>query len=60
MSKLINYLKDSVAEMKKVAWPTKKQTTSYTLIVIGMSIGTALLLGILDYIFTIGLEQIIK
>ena len=60
MNKLINYFKDSISEMKKVAWPTKKQTTTYTLIVIGMSIGTAIILGLLDYIFNLGLEQIIK
>ena len=60
MNKLTTYLRESVAEMKKVAWPTKKQTTTYTLIVIGMSVGTAILLGILDYVFNIGLEKIIK
>jgi len=60
MNKLINYLKDSVAEMKKVVWPTKKQTTTYSLIVIGMSIGVAIFFGILDYFFNLGLGQIIK
>lgn len=60
MNKLTNYLRESVSEMKKVSWPTKKQTTTYTLIVIGMSLGTAIFLGILDYIFNIGLEKIIK
>lgn len=60
MNKLTNYLRESVSEMKKVSWPTKKQTTTYTLIVIGMSLGTAIFLGVLDYVFNIGLEQIIK
>lgn len=60
MNKLTTYLRESVAEMKKVAWPTKKQTIDYTLIVIGLSLGTAAVLGILDYFFNIGLEQIIK
>ena len=60
MNKLTNYLRESVSEMKKVSWPTKKQTTTYTLIVIGMSLGTAIFLGALDYFFNIGLEQIIQ
>jgi len=60
MNKLTNYLKDAVAEMRKVSWPTKKQTTMYTMIVIGMSLGTAIVLGILDFFLNIGLEQIIK
>ena len=46
--------------MKKVVWPTKKQTTTYTLIVIGLSLGVAIFFGILDYAFNLGLEKIIK
>ncbi len=56
MNKLSNYVKESVGEMKKVTWPTKKETYNYTLLVIGISIGMALFLGLLDYIFTIGFE----
>lgn len=60
MNKIIDYFKGSIAEMKKVIWPNKKQTTAYTLVVIGMSIGVAVFLGLLDYIFNIGLEVLIK
>lgn len=60
MNKIAEYFKGSIAEMKKVIWPSKKQTTTYTLVVIGMSIGIALFLGLLDYIFNIGLEVLIK
>lgn len=60
MNKLIEYFKGSITEMKKVVWPNKKQTTTYTLIVIGMSIGIAIFLGILDYFFNIGLEILVK
>lgn len=56
MNKLSNYIKESIAEMKKVTWPTKKETYNYTLLVIGISIGVALFLGLLDYLFTIGFE----
>ena len=59
MNKLTNYIKESVGEMKKVVWPSKKQTTTYTVVVIGMSIGIALFFGILDYVFNLGLEQLI-
>lgn len=55
-----NYLRDAVAEMKKVVWPNKKQTVNYTIIVIAMSIGIAIFFGIIDYIFNLGLEQIIR
>ena len=59
VKKLVTYIKDAIAEMKKVVWPTKKQTTNYTLIVIAMSIGVAVFFGILDYVFNIGLGKII-
>ena len=60
MSKLAEYLKGSVEEMKKVTWPTKKETKNYTMLVIGISIGTAVFLGLLDFVFSKGIELIIS
>ncbi|MFA5753913.1 MAG: preprotein translocase subunit SecE [Patescibacteria group bacterium] len=60
MNKLTTYLKESVLEMKKVTWPTKKETYNYTLLVIGISLGVAIFLGILDFIFTQGFQLIIN
>ena len=60
MNKITNYLQESVAEMKKVTWPTKKETYNYTILVIAISLGVALFLGILDYVFTTGLQFIIN
>lgn len=60
MNKLTKYLKESVLEMKKVTWPTKKETYNYTLMVIGISLGVAIFLGILDYIFTEGFHFLIN
>jgi len=59
-NKIVEYLKGSIEEMKKVTWPTKKETKNYTLLVIGVSIAIALFLGALDYIFNFGLNLIIK
>ncbi len=59
MNKLTSYIQESIAEMKKVTWPTKKETRNYTILVIAISIGVALFLGLLDYIFTTGFELII-
>lgn len=55
MSKISEYIKGSFEEMKKVTWPTKKETKSYTLLVIGISLGMAAFLGAVDYIFTFAL-----
>jgi preprotein translocase subunit SecE len=60
MNKLTKYLKESVLEMKKVTWPTKKETYNYTLMVIGISLGVAIFLGILDYIFAEGFQFLIN
>jgi len=60
MNKITNYFHGAFSEMKKVVWPTKKQTTTYTLIVIGLSFGIAFILGAIDYIFNLGLTQLIK
>ncbi|MDD5527798.1 MAG: preprotein translocase subunit SecE [Patescibacteria group bacterium] len=51
-AKLSNYIKSSIEEMKKVTWPTKKETYNYTVLVIGVSLGVAAFLGALDYIFS--------
>lgn len=60
MNKITNYIQESIAEMKKVTWPTKKETYNYTILVVGISLGVAIFLGILDYIFTQGFQFIIK
>jgi preprotein translocase subunit SecE len=60
LGKLHSYLGEAIAEMKKVIWPTREQTVNYTLLVIALSVGVAVLFGVLDYIFNLGLEQLIK
>jgi len=56
MDKLIKYLQSSIEEMKKVTWPTRKETRNYTLLVIGISLGVAAALGAIDFIFNIGIN----
>lgn len=58
-NKLTIYIQASIQEMKKVTWPTKKETQNYTLLVIGVSLAVATFLGALDFIFSFGLEQLI-
>ena len=42
--------------MARVKWPTKKETTNYTMVVIGVSVAIAVVLGALDYIFGLGIN----
>ncbi|MFW0837906.1 MAG: preprotein translocase subunit SecE [Candidatus Komeilibacteria bacterium] len=57
MPSLIQYLKDSKTELKKVVWPSRQETVKHTLIVIGVSLFVAIFLGAVDYLlnFILGL-----
>lgn len=56
---LITYVRESVHELKKVSWPTKKQAIAYTIVVVAMSVGMAVLFAILDKVFSFGLDKLI-
>jgi preprotein translocase subunit SecE len=49
-NRLINYVKTSQLELKKVVWPSKKEITHHTLLVIGISVGVAFFLGASDLV----------
>jgi len=59
MSKLSNYILETKGELKHVSWPTKKQTFIFTSLVIIISIGVAISLGLFDYLFTSILKMFI-
>ncbi len=50
--KLGEYIKSTQAEMVHVNWPTREQTIRFTVAVVLLSLGTAALLGISDFVFT--------
>jgi preprotein translocase subunit SecE len=52
---LINYIKLSIDELKKVTWPTKAETARYSIIVIVSTIISVGLLTVIDY----GLNSIV-
>jgi len=60
MNKIINFIKEAKVELRKVNWPSKKQTVNYTLIVMGLSLIVAVFLGGLDYFFGYLLKIFIK
>ncbi len=57
--RLVDYIKNSIYELKKVDWPSKQETIHHTLVVIGVSIGVAIFLGIVDLVLTSLVERII-
>lgn len=56
---LTQYIKESKQEMQKVVWPSKRETTHYTLAIILLSLGLAAFFAVVDYGLNRGLEQII-
>lgn len=51
---------DIVDELKKVSWPSRKDTIRLTSIVIGVSLIIGLYVGIIDILLAKGLEIITK
>lgn len=47
-----SFLKEVQLELKKVNWPSRKETLKYTLVVIGFSAVVALFLGGMDFVFS--------
>ena len=52
MAKVIQFFKESRAELKKVVWPTRDDVVSSIKVVIVSTIIVALILGLLDLGFT--------
>lgn len=53
------YFKESIAELRKVSWPTRQATLKSTGIVLLFTGSTAIFLGAVDYLFTLGLNYLI-
>jgi len=53
---ITKYVKESRVELSKVIWPTRSETINSALLVIGVSIGVGLVLGLSDYLFTLALQ----
>ena len=59
MPSLLEYIKAVRGEITHVSWPTRSQAIGYTLLVIGISLGIALILGGFDFVFTTGIKELI-
>ncbi len=56
---LVNYLKDVRSELSKVVWPKREEVIKLTLIVLIISVVVGAYVGVLDFVFTKGLEIVI-
>jgi len=49
--RIVRYFRETVAELRKVNWPTRKEATQLTLIVLAVIGVTSVFLGLMDFIF---------
>ena len=56
----VNYVQESVLELKRVNWPTGKQAFRLTLIVLSFCLVSALFIGILDAALNFGYDQLLQ
>ena len=52
--------KNMVAELKKVAWPSKKDLINYSIIVIGFVVVLAVIVGVLDTASSFVVKKLIE
>mgnify|MGYP005838612775 CR=1 FL=1 len=60
MKKLIQFFKDSYAELAKVVWPSKEDVISSTKVVVISTVFVALLLGLIDFLLVMGIEVVFR
>jgi preprotein translocase subunit SecE len=51
-NKINNFIKEAIAELKKVIWPTKKELKNSTIVVITTIIIASIFIGLVDIFFT--------
>ncbi len=56
---MFEYFKETKTELKHVSWPTRNQAIVFTIVVILISVGVAVFLGLLDYVFKIALQHFV-
>ena len=59
MTSPFTYLKHVREEFTHIVWPTSRKALAHTLVVIGIAIGIAILVGLLDYVFGTAVKGLI-
>lgn len=57
---LIRYFRETRGELRKVTWPTREESQRLTAIVLGVTAVMALFLGVLDFLFSRGVQSIVR
>jgi preprotein translocase subunit SecE len=51
-NRLVQYIRETRAELRKVVWPTREEAINLTAIVVGTIVVMSAFFGVVDYILT--------
>ena len=60
MKKILQFFKDSYAELRKVVWPTKEDVIASTKVVVVSTLVMAVVLGLIDFLLVAGIDVIFR
>jgi len=58
MSKIVQFIKESYAELRKVIWPSREDVISSVKVVIISTVIIAAVLGLVDVLLLLGVQMI--
>ena len=59
-NRIVRYFKDTRGELRKVTWPTRRQATNLSLIVLAVTVVMAIFLGAVDLLFATIIRLIVS
>jgi preprotein translocase subunit SecE len=60
MKKIVQFFKDSYAELRKVVWPTREDVVASTKVVLLSTVVVAAVLGLIDFLLLSGIDVIFR
>lgn len=57
--RLRNYFQTAYAELQKVIWPSRRDVVNHTMVIVLSVIGAIIFLGVIDYLLTLFLKNVI-
>ena len=60
VKKIVQFVKDCVAELKKVVWPSRDDVVASVKVVVASTVVMAVILGALDFVFVAGIDFIFR
>jgi preprotein translocase subunit SecE len=57
---VVRYIRETRGEIRKVTWPTRRESWRLTAIVLGVTVATAAFLWFFDFIFSGGIQFLIE